>query len=86
MGDVGRRLAVGRFAPALRTADHAASNHRQIRLRVEPVTAGLVKGQFKAVGAFAPVDGSWGLGQLHDPGRQRTLLQHHTVRREFVST
>ena len=86
MGDVGRRLAVSRFAPALGTADHTASDHRQIRLSVEPVTAGLVEGQFKTIGAFMTVDDSRGLGQLHDPGRQRTLLQHHTVRREFVST
>ncbi|MNP61360.1 hypothetical protein D3C76_1565370 [compost metagenome] len=86
VGDVRRRVAIGRFAPALGAADHAAGDDRQVGLFVEPVTTGLVEGQFKTVGAFATLDDSPSLGQLHDPRRQRTLFEHLAARGKFVGT
>ncbi|MNL35230.1 hypothetical protein D3C87_1572460 [compost metagenome] len=86
IGNVGRRIAVGRFAPALGAADHAAGDHRQIGLSIEPVRAGLVESQLKTVGAFTTVDDSWRLGQLHDPRRQRTLFENPATFGKFVST
>jgi len=85
-GDVCRRIAVGRFTPALGAADHATGNHRQAGLFVKPVAACLVKGQFKTVGAFPAGNDARRLGQLHDPRRQRTLFEHLATFGKFVST
>ncbi|MNI76718.1 hypothetical protein D3C73_1329670 [compost metagenome] len=85
-GDVRRRVAVRRFAPALGAADHATGNHRQLRLGIEPVTACLIESQFKTVGAFPAANDSRRLGQLHDPRRQRTLFEHLPAFGQFVST
>ncbi|MNI76651.1 hypothetical protein D3C73_1328960 [compost metagenome] len=86
IGDIGRRVAVRRFAPALGAADHATGNHRQIGLRIQPVAAGIKERQFKTVGAHHAADGSWRDGQLHDAARQRALFQHLAICSEFVST
>ncbi|MNX98795.1 hypothetical protein D3C86_1312150 [compost metagenome] len=85
-GDVRRRVAVGRFAPALGTADHAAGNHRQIRLGIEPVAASLIEGQLETIGTFPAANDSQRVRQLHDPRGQRTLFEHLAAFSQFVST
>ena len=50
VGDAGRAGAVGRFAPALLAADHAAGDELRLRMRGEPVAAeGIQRGLEGAV-------------------------------------
>jgi hypothetical protein len=85
IGDVCRRIAVRRFSPTLGAANHAASDDGQAWLRIEPVAAGFIEGQFKTVGADLAGHGSRPGRQLHDPRRQRTLFEHLASRGKFVS-
>ena len=50
-GDIHRRAAIGRLAPTLCAADHAASDYRQPGLGIKPIAAGAIERQFKAVSA-----------------------------------
>ncbi len=68
---VDRHVEVGGFLPALRAADHAAGDHRQLRFGSQPIAAGLFESQFKtrlaARGGGAVLQG---LRQAHDAPRQ----------------